>query len=155
MLTGNRGFTYIFVLILMFFIGAGFASAGKVWKQSMQREKEEELLFRGDQIVKGLQSYYYSSHGGVNFLPRKLEDLLKDNRFLSIKRHLRKIYTDPMTEDGQWDIIRDEAGRIKGVRSKSEKEPLKKKGFPMEYRHFENKKSYREWEFVFTPRKTS
>lgn len=150
---GNRGFTYIFVLTLMFFIGISLASAGKVWKTAMQREKEEELLFRGDQIVKALGSYYYSSHGGVNFLPRKTEDLLKDNRFLGIKRHLRKLYKDPMTEDGEWDIIRDEAGRIKGVRSKSEKEPLKKKNFPLEYKHFENKNSYKEWEFVFIPKK--
>lgn len=150
---GNRGFTYIFILILMVFIGIGLASAGKVWKTSVQREKEEELLFRGDQIVKAIESYYKSSHGGVNFLPRRLEDLLKDNRFLTIKRHLRKIYKDPMTEDGEWDIIRDESGRIKGVRSKSEKEPLKKKNFPYQYKHFENKNKYSEWEFVFIPGK--
>ncbi|MCX7991117.1 MAG: type II secretion system protein [Proteobacteria bacterium] len=137
----------------MVFIGIGLASAGKVWKTAVQREKEEELLFRGDQIVKGLESYYSSGHGGVNFLPRKLEDLIKDNRFLNIKRHIRKIYKDPMTEDGEWDIIRDESGRIKGVRSKSDKEPLKKKGFPYQYRHFENKNRYSEWEFVFTPKK--
>lgn len=150
---GSRGFTYIFVLILMVFIGIGLASAGKVWKTVIQREKEEELLFRGDQIVKALESYYNSGHGGVNFLPRKLDDLLKDNRFLNIKRHLRKIYKDPMTEDGEWDIIRDESGRIKGVRSKSNKEPLKQKNFPYKYRHFENKKKYSEWEFVFIPSK--
>jgi len=147
--SGERGFTYIFVLIMLIFIGVGLATTGKVWSVIAQREKEEELLFRGDQIVKGIESYYKSSHGGGNFLPRKLEDLIKDNRFLTVKRHLRKLYKDPMTEDGEWEIIRDEQGRIKGVKSKSEKEPLKKKNFPIEYKHFEDKMRYKDWEFVF------
>lgn len=152
---GENGFTYIFVLILLIFLGVGLATTGKVWSVVAQKEKEEELLFRGDQIVKGIASYYKSSHGGGNFLPRKLEDLIKDNRFLTVKRHLRKLYKDPMTEDGEWDIIRDEQGRIKGVRSKSEKEPLKKKNFPLEYKHFEDKMRYKDWEFIFIPKQAN
>lgn len=148
-MSGERGFTYIFVLIILIFLGVGLASVGKIWSTIAQREKEEELLFRGDQIVKGLESYYKSSHGGGNFLPRKLEDLIKDNRFLTVKRHLRKLYKDPMTKDGEWEIIRDEQGRIKGEKSKSEKEPLKKKNFPLQYKHIEDKMRYKDWEFVF------
>lgn len=150
-MSGEKGFTYIFILFLLIVMGVGLATAGKIWSVAAQREKEEELLFRGDQYVKAIESYYKSSHGGANFLPRKLEDLIKDNRFLTVKRHLRKLYKDPMTEDGEWDIIRDEQGRIKGVRSKSEKEPLKKKNFPVEYKHFEGKMRYKDWEFVFNP----
>lgn len=152
-MSGERGFTYALVLVTLVLMGVGLASAGTVWKTVMQREREEELFFRGDQIKKAIESYYYSGHGGANFMPRKIDDLIKDVRFLTIKRHLRKAYADPMTKDGEWEIMRDDQGRIKGVRSKSELEPFRQKGFPLEYKEFENKKRYRDWEFVFNFKK--
>ena len=56
-----------------------------------------------------------------------------------------------MTKE-EWDKIIDKAGRIIGVRSKSEKEPLKKAGFTDEYKSFEGKTKYSEWEFISKPR---
>lgn len=167
----EKGFTLAFVVIILLFIGAGMAAVGKLWSKAVQREKEEELLFRGDQIRKAIESYYYDSKNcrHPNMYPSSLEDLLKDKRCLSVQRHLRKLYKDPMTADGEWELIpvtpegevkgmpsfhmQPSTGmRIKGVRSKSEKEPLKKKGFPEEYKDFEGKMRYKDWEFIFTPK---
>jgi type II secretory pathway pseudopilin PulG len=137
-------------------MGIGMATAGKIWSSAAKRDKEEELLFRGNQIGKAIESYYISGHGGANFYPKTLNDLLKDNRSLTAKRYLRKLYTDPMTEDGQWEIINDPLrGGIRGVRSKSEKEPIKQKNFPLEYKDFEGKKRYKDWEFVHVLKKKS
>ncbi len=166
----KNGFALSFVVITLLFVGIGMASVGKIWSKIIQREKEEELLFRGDQIRKAIESYYYDSKNcrHPNMYPSSLEDLLKDKRCLSVQRHLRKLYKDPMTIDGEWELIpvtpegkvkgspffgleKGTGIRIKGVRSKSEKEPLKKTGFPDVYKNFEGKMRYKDWEFIFTP----
>lgn len=173
MLMSEKGFTLAFVVITLLFVGVGMATVGKIWSKAVQREKEEELLFRGDQIRKAIESYYNDSKNcrHPNMYPSSLEDLLKDKRCLSVQRHLRKLYKDPMTIDGEWELIpvtpegevkgmpsssiQPGTGmRIKGVRSKSEKEPIKKKGFPEIYKNFEGKMRYKDWEFIFTPGQT-
>jgi len=53
-----------------------------------------------------------------NQLPRKIEDLLSDSRFVVTKRHLRKQYLDPIT-GGELQLILDGDARIKGVYSRS------------------------------------
>jgi len=170
MKVNEKGFTLVFIVITLLFMGAGMAAVGQIWSKVVQRDKEEELLFRGDQIRKAIESYYNDSKNcrHPNMYPSSLKDLIRDKRCLSVQRHLRKIYKDPMTADGEWELIpvtpegvvkgaispdlQPSTGfRFKGVRSKSEKEPLKKKGFPEIYKHFEGKTRYKDWEFVFTP----
>lgn len=170
LMKNQKGFTLAFIVITLLFIGAGMAAVGKIWSTIMQREREEELLFRGDQIRKAIESYYNDSKNCRHpaMYPTSLEDLLKDKRCLTLQRHLRKLYKDPMTIEGEWELIPvtpegevkgvpsfglQKRGRvgIKGVRSKSEKEPFKKRGFPEIYKNFEGKMRYRDWEFVFIP----
>lgn len=160
--SGNKGFSYTFIVFIMLLIGIGMAGAGKVWKKTMQREREAELLFRGNQIKMAIETYYKSGHAGMQFLPREMEDLLKDKRSLTVKRYLRQMYTDPMALDGKWDIVKSPDGRLMGVRTKSTKEPIKKKDFfpelsDKEYKEykmsFEGKSKYNDWIFAFNPNK--
>ncbi len=125
--------------------------AQKQWSTIMQREHEIELLFRGDQILTAIESFYQNSPGGTKTYPQSFKVLLKDNRFPNLKRHLRKHYTDPMTLEGLWGIIYDGKGRIKGVYSTSSAPPLKQSGFPEKFKLFENKKKYKQWKFVYDP----
>jgi len=118
----------------------------------MKREKEAELLFRGDAIRKEFESYYNFTNNRE--YPRSLDDLLKDPRSLTPKRHLRKLYRDVMNPDGEWELILDDTGGIKGVRSKSKDEPLKKARFPDPYQSFETAANYNDWKFVFEARTT-
>ena len=118
------------------------------WRTALKRENEAELLFRGDQIRKGINSYYQNNIRGKGSYPQTLEALLKDPRTMTIKRHVRRIYRDPMTKSGEWGLIRDKTGRIKGVFSKSMEKPLKAENFPKEYASFERASSYSEWRFV-------
>ena len=60
-----------------------------VWKQTAQREKEEELLFRGKQYVHAIALFQKKT---ANAFPPSL-DLLVEQRFL------RKKYKDPITND--------------------------------------------------------
>ena len=145
----DAGFTYISVLILVVIAGIGLTGTSRYWSTAVKREKEAELLFRGDQIKKAVESYYKSTPGGQQKYPRTLKDLLKDNRHQIIKRHLRKIYKDPMTKDGEWKKILDSGGCIKGVCSKSMAKPLKAGGFTKEYKNFEDSEKYSDWKFVY------
>lgn len=160
-LENRRGFTYIALLAAIVIIGISLGAAGRYWSNVTAREKEEELLFRGEQYVAAIRSYYVSgAHTGVQpRLTPNIEDLLKDTRFNVPKRHLRRKYKDPITEE-DFILLRDRRTRaIVGVRSKSDKEPLKKNGFPVRdipelnemYRTFEGKTKYSDWRFIFTP----
>lgn len=147
------GFTYIGVLGLVVVTGILLTSASTYWSTIVKREKEEELIFRGDTLRDAIASYYESApQGRAKSYPSSLKDLLKDPRFPTLKRHVRKIYRDPMTKEGQWGLVLDSRGGIKGVFSLSKEAPLKRAGFPKEYSHFQKAKSYRDWKFVYIPR---
>lgn len=61
-----------------------------------QREKEAALLEIGAQFREAMRSCYESALGTVKRHPVRLEDLLLDQRFEGIKRHLRRIYVAPL-----------------------------------------------------------
>ncbi len=147
----QSGFTYIALLAAIVIIGISMGAAGKYWSFMMQREKEEELLFRGEQYRLAIERYV-NAIPGRNQYPPSIDDLLKDGRSAQGKRHLRQQYKDPMTGE-DFEIIRDltKGNRITGVYSKSEKQPLKNTGFPEQYQSFEGKNSYKEWQFIFSP----
>jgi type II secretory pathway pseudopilin PulG len=146
------GFTYITLLFVIIVIGMALASTGQLWSTIVKREREAELIFRGSEIRKAIESYY-KRPGVINVYPKSLKDLVKDNRLTTVKRHLRKIYVDPMTGESDWVLIKAPDGGIQGVRSRSEEEPFKKKDFPEELSALEGKSKYSEWEFVYTPTK--
>jgi len=142
----TRGFTYITLLVVLTIVGISLGAAGKYWSNVIVRDKEEELLFRGDQYRQAIQGYYYG-RPGLNQYPQSLDDLLSDNRSVTGKRYLRQKFKDPMTND-DFVVIKDPlSNRIMGVRSSSDKTPLKTSGFPDVYRDFEGKLKYSEWEF--------
>jgi type II secretory pathway pseudopilin PulG len=152
LLSNQRGVTLMVVLVMVVVTGLTAGLAGTSWRSIMQRVKEDELLWRGDQYRKAIESYYDVNHGGIQRYPARLEDLLRDPRSLQPVRHLRRLYPDPFTGE-DWVIIKDPAGGIRGVRSGSEEEPFKKDDFPEEYEDFKDRMKYSEWEFSCTPPK--
>jgi len=150
--SSETGFTYISLLFAILIIGITLSSVGKYWSFIDQKDKEAELLFRGDQFVRALDRYFKSAHGKVNLYPKKIEDLIKDPRSIAPRRYLRRFYEDPFTGKPDWILIKDpKSGRIKGVKSRSEKTPIKEDGFLLRYIHFKEKGSYSEWEFIHKP----
>lgn len=51
LLNNNYGFTYIAVLTVVIIMGIMLGMVGQSWRTINQRELEEELLFRGDQVA--------------------------------------------------------------------------------------------------------
>jgi type II secretory pathway pseudopilin PulG len=150
----QRGSALLMVLVAVVVVGLVAGIAGQSWRSLMQRAREAELLWRGEQYRQAISQYYLVKQGPRNTYPVKLEDLLKDPRFLQPVRHLRQLYNDPMT-GGEWEIIKAPGGGVAGVRSTSRLEPFQKDGFPTELESFKGKDSYSQWEFVFLPTKTT
>jgi type II secretory pathway pseudopilin PulG len=147
--TCQRGTILLTVLFLVVLLGLSAGLAGQGLKDYVQREREEELLWRGLQYRQAIASYL-GAQGGARVFPANLEELLRDPRFPGVVKHLRRLYPDPMT--GQpWEALRDPANRIIGVRSTSALKPFRQEGFPKELDNFSQKESYREWEFVYVP----
>jgi len=63
-----------------------------------QREREEELIFRGNEYARAIGLY----HARFNRYPMKIEDLVNATNGI---RFLRHAYTDPMTKGGKWRYI--------------------------------------------------
>ena len=148
----SGGFTYIAVLVIVVITGILAASLGESMSMIRQREREEELLFRGGQIQDAIERWYKPRAGWqhVSTPLRDLQDLLKDPRELANVRYLRRMYKDPMTPEGEWQVITDPNKGIIGVASTSEKAPIKQARFPEKWKHFEGKTKYSDWLFVYT-----
>ncbi|MDP2883158.1 MAG: type II secretion system protein [Azonexus sp.] len=145
----QAGFTFIGLMFAVAIAGIALAGTGALWHMESRREKEKELLFIGEEYRRAIGSYYdyNKSPGAVKQFPNKLEDLLQDKRFPNPTHHLRRLYRDPMTADGEWELIRQE-GRIMGVASRSPDKPIKVAGFTAEQGEFEGAASYTEWRFI-------
>lgn len=147
----QRGFTYLGLLFAVALAGVALAAAGVIWSTERQRGREKELLFIGQQFREAIASYYERSPGLVKRYPAKLDDLLKDGRFLTVRRHLTQVYLDPMTGTRTWSLIPAPEGGIMGVFSTSTAVPIKRAGFLSEFSEFEGGKSYAEWKFIYRP----
>lgn len=146
----EAGFTYLAVLAAVVVTGIALSGASQYWRILAQREREAELLFRGDRIRRAVEAYVRATPAGrEDAYPKRLEDLLVDPRFPDIRKYLRKIYPDPMTPDGEWTLIPGPGGGLKGVASASEKKPFKTGNFPPPYEGFEQAEKYADWKFTF------
>lgn len=148
--TSGHGFTYLAVMFSIVLIGLSLSAAAEQWKTITQREKEAELMFRGNQIKNAIEAYYRTARAGINRYPRTLEELVKDHNSSGTKRYLRRLYKDPLT-NMDWVLVKSGAEGIRGVKSSSAAEPIKKANFPEEYKGFEGKTRYSDWVFEFVP----
>lgn len=142
------GFSYLWVLLLVALMGVGLTVAAEVHSVASQRDKERELLAIGRQFSTAIGRYYES--GSNREYPLSLDDLLRDERVPGVRRHLRKIFVDPMTGKAEWGIVRFD-GRIIGVHSLSKKKPIKQDGFEAAQADLQKKAAYTEWVFSYTP----
>jgi type II secretory pathway pseudopilin PulG len=91
----EKGYTLIILLFALFVMSIGLLVAVPVWETQIQREKEEELIFRGKQYVEAIRLFQTKNPGSF---PKTFDELVEE-------KCIRKLYTDPMTEDGEWNII--------------------------------------------------
>jgi type II secretory pathway pseudopilin PulG len=144
----QAGFTYIGLLFAIVILGITLSTVGVVWSTQIRRDREAELLYVGDQFRTAIGRY--RAAGGA--YPQALADLVKDERTPAVRRFLRRIYADPMTNSTDWELIMAPEGGIIGVVSKSQDKPIKVTGFAPINAAFEKTECYCDWKFIYSPR---
>ncbi len=143
------GFTYLGLIILLAVMGLVAAAGIKMGTVMQRAAAEEELLEIGAQFSQALRSYAAATPKGQAAQPPTLQELLKDPRFPNPRRHLRKIFIDPVTGSDRWGVtyLGGERGVV-AVYSLSDKRPLKVANFDARFQNFENKEKLSEWKFT-------
>ena len=127
----ERGYALAALLIAVSVIGVALTAAVPAWRHQAQREKEMELVFRGEQYARAISLYARRTNGA---LPPNL-DVLVDGRFL------RKRYADPMVEDGAFVPLPGRGG-IAAVTSRSDEPSI---------RVYRGATRYKDWRFSAPP----
>jgi len=91
----ERGYAMAALMVALAVIGVIVGMATPVWQTVMQREREEELIFRGRQYARAIQLFQRKY---ANAFPPNI-DVLVEQRFL------RKKYRDPVSKDGEFEIL--------------------------------------------------
>ncbi|HOY34440.1 MAG TPA: type II secretion system protein [Piscinibacter sp.] len=146
-----RGVVLMGLVVLLALGGLAAVQFAESAVTARQRERETQLLWVGQQFRSALESYHRATPGPVKHLPVSLDELVRDSRFPSPVRHLRRIYADPMQPELPWGIVR-RGNQIIGVYSQAEGEPLRRTAFAPGLESFEGATQYASWRFMFVPR---
>lgn len=111
----GNGYTYLSLLFALAILGFGLSVTGVIWSTEARKAKDRELEFIGQAFINAIASYYQSSPGSVKSFPPSLDELTLDSRFLFVKRHLRKIYPNPYSNQPDWVVIYSPSGGIQGI----------------------------------------
>ena len=88
----DRGYAMAALLVALAVMAVLMSVALPVWRHDAQREKEDELIWRGQQYIRAIRLFYLKT----NTLPIRVDDLVQ-------QRFLRKKYKDPITnQDFEW-----------------------------------------------------
>lgn len=148
------GFAYVLLLAAIAVMSAIAAHSLQIGTQITRRNAEQALQAVGAEFEQALYSYANatpihnspSSNSGAKG-PRTFDELLKDNRFVGVKRHLRQLHADPLTGLNEWGVITDKAGFILGIYSLAQGKPIQQTGFANSHTNFEDATSYERWIF--------
>lgn len=91
----TSGYILIILMFMVTVLSLGLMVAVPVWETQLRREKEEELIFRGNQYVEAVRLFQLKNPGRF---PKSLDELIKE-------KCLRRPFRDPMTPEGQWNVI--------------------------------------------------
>ena len=91
----TRGYAMAALLVTIGIMSAVMSVALPAWSHMAKREKEAELVFRGEQYARAVGLYQRKVAGAF---PPSVELLLE-------QRFLRRAYRDPMVENGEFRIL--------------------------------------------------
>lgn len=145
------GFTYLGLIVLVALIGLATAATLQVGAVLRRGAAEQALLDVGAEFADALASYAAATPAGQPPQPPSLQELLNDPRFPYVRRHLRKVFFDPVTGQADWGIVyltgdNGDRGMI-AVHSLSAAHPIKQANFEARFADFEHKLHLSDWKF--------
>jgi hypothetical protein len=100
----NQGYALLLVMMTITLLLVSLTAALPSAYMEAQREREEELIFRGNEYVRAIGFY----HARFARYPASVDELVKKTNGF---RFLRRAYKDPMSKNGKWRFIHvDNAG---------------------------------------------
>lgn len=90
----ERGYAMAALLVSLAVMSVLMSELLPAWRQQAQREREAELAFRGEQYARAIYLYQAKFRSAPPSI-----DVLVEQRFL------RKKYKDPMTKDGEFQLL--------------------------------------------------
>ncbi|HXX99417.1 MAG TPA: hypothetical protein VEI54_00760 [Candidatus Limnocylindrales bacterium] len=97
--TEQAGYALLLVMFFLALLVLGTVAVAPDVLTNGKREKEKEMVWRGQQYVRGVRMYYFKFHK----FPTSLDDLTKPKNGI---RFMRQAYKDPMNaSDGSWRLI--------------------------------------------------
>ena len=84
---GERGFVMAALLVGMAVTAVWMSAMLPTWRQQAQRQREADLIFRGEQYARAIALFALRNNGA---LPTSIDDLVS-------QRYLRKKWKDPVT----------------------------------------------------------
>ncbi|MEJ2007152.1 MAG: hypothetical protein P8Z30_03195 [Acidobacteriota bacterium] len=117
----GEGYVLLIMMMIATLLLISLAAAVPSIYVEGQREKEKELIFRGEQYARAIELF----HTKFNRYPTSVKELLHTNNM----SFLRRAFRDPMSKDGKWRFIHATASgiiidsKILGPPSKQKKKP--------------------------------
>jgi type II secretory pathway pseudopilin PulG len=113
------GFTYLGVLLAVALIGLGTTAAAEVWSKHAERERLARMDAIGAEYVAAITAYRDGTPGiVVHSFPPSFAALVRDPRFVTVRRYLRREYPNPFTGKSDWEIVPAPDGGILGIRAR-------------------------------------
>jgi hypothetical protein len=96
----ESGYAFMMVVFFVALLAIAAMAAGPRILMEGKREKEQEMIWRGKQYVRGVKMYYRK----MGRFPTSVDDLTKPK--VGSLRFMRQAYKDPMNSgDGSWRLI--------------------------------------------------
>lgn len=145
----QTGFTYLALLIGVAIVGMAGAATLKIDALMARAAAEQELLEIGAAFSAALDSYAAVTPPGASPYPPSLKELLRDPRVPGVRRHLRRIFVDPLTGKAEWGVVMlgEGAAGVVAVHSLSTARPLKLANFDSRFTGLENADTIAAWRF--------
>jgi type II secretory pathway pseudopilin PulG len=92
----ESGYTLVVCAVAVTVLSIAVATALPLWSAQIRREREEEMIFRGFQYAEAIRVFQKR----FGRYPTRLEELIEIE-----PRSIRRLWKDPLTEDGEWGLI--------------------------------------------------
>jgi len=108
----QSGYALVALIALMSIMALFAIAAAPNLKQQVQREREKEAVFRGEEVANAIRMYvdYRSRQGvkGIGALPTSMDQLLEGIPAGTKKVHILRpeAAVDPLSSSGEWRLIR-------------------------------------------------
>lgn len=104
----ESGYMLLVLMLAVALLTITMLGVARNYRRAIQRDKEVEMIHRGEQYARAVQKFYKKNHT----YPLTLEQLENMNNI----RYLRKRYKDPMSPDGEWKIAHQaDVATLKGI----------------------------------------